>query len=128
MGYQNIRLIMLKITFTEEFKKRNLSYAEFRENSRNLFQNEKRNILREMLDGEERLGGLYLTCGPCNLCAVCSRVDDEPCRNPDKRRYAMESVGTNVINTVRDFFDVTPQWISEESKPDYHIFLNAILY
>lgn len=44
---------MLKITFTEEFKKRNLSYAEFRENSRNLFQNEKRNIYGKCLMGKK---------------------------------------------------------------------------
>ena len=126
--YDNIKLILLKFTFTDEFKEKKLSYDDFRENSRDLFQNEKRNILKKMLEEEERLDGLYLSCGPCSMCAVCSRVDGEPCRNPSLRRYSMEALGTNVISTSRGVFNITPQWITPESSPDYHIFLNAILY
>ncbi len=126
--YDNIKLFLLKFTFTEEFMKNDLSFVDFRDNSRNLFQAEKRNILQEMLDEEERLNGLYLTCGPCNLCAACSRLDNKPCRNLSMRRYAMESVGTNVVIAVEELFGITPQWIREDSRPDYHIFLNAILF
>ena len=126
--YDNIKLIFQKFTFTDEFKKKQLTFTEFRENSRNLFQNEKKKILQEMLEEEKRLDGLYVTCGPCNLCVECTRIIGEQCRNPNLRRYSMEALGTNVISAVNDLFNVTPQWITTESQPDYHIYMNAILY
>lgn len=126
--YDNIRLYFMKITFTDEFKNKNLSFEKFRENSRMLFQTEKRKILNKMLDEEKRLNGLYLTCGPCALCIPCEKVNSNPCRHPELMRYAVESVGVKVVECVRDYFNVEAQWISQDSRPDYHIFLNAILY
>lgn len=127
-GYDNIKLILLKIIFTDEFKDKKLDYDDFKEYSRKLFQYEKMQIYEEMIDEEERLNGLYLTCGPCALCSVCTRYEGKACRMPDKMRYSMESLGTNVISTSQELFNIKPQWITNYSKPDYHIFLNAILY
>ena len=127
-GYDNIRLYFMKITFTDEFKRKNLPYKNFRENSRKLFQVEKKKILKKMLDEEKRLNGLFLTCGPCVLCIPCEKYNGNPCRHPELMRYAVESVGVNVVECVRDYFGVEAQWITPESTPDYHIFLNAILY
>lgn len=126
--YEYIKLYFMKIMFTDEFKKKNLPFMEFRENSRQLFQNEKKKIVNKMLDEEKRLNGLFLTCGPCVLCIPCEKLNNSPCRHPDLRRYAVESVGVNVVKCVREIFDVEAQWITHDSRPDYHIFLNAILY
>ena len=126
--YANIKLYFTKITFTDEFKKRNLSFKEFREYSIRLFQTEKRKILKKMLDEEKRLNGLFLTCGPCVLCIPCEKLNENPCKHPELMRYAVESVGVKVVECVRDYFDVEAQWITHTSNPDYHIFLNAILY
>ena len=127
-GYENIRLYLMKIIFTDEFKQKELSFDDFRKNSIYLFQVEKRKILKDMLDEEKRLNGLFLTCGPCVLCIPCEKMNQHECKHPSLRRYAVESVGVNVVKCVKDIFDVDAQWITPDSRPDYHIFLNAILY
>lgn len=53
--YDNIRLYFMKIIFSDEIKKKNLSYEEFRQNSILLFKDEKRKILKNMLNEEKRL-------------------------------------------------------------------------
>jgi len=46
-------------------------------------------------------GNLHLSCGGCNLCERCARLDDLPCRLPDKALPPMEGYGIDVYQTVR---------------------------
>ena len=39
---------------------------------------------------------LHLSCGGCGLCERCSRVDNEPCRFPEKAMPSLEAYGVNV--------------------------------
>ena len=43
---------------------------------------------------------LHLSCGGCNLCDVCAKKTNEPCRHPDKALAPMEGYGINVHDTV----------------------------
>ena len=71
-----------------------------------------------MLDEEKRLNGLFLTCGPCVLCIPCEKMNQKECKHPSLRRYAVESVGVNVVKCVKEIFDVDAQWITPDSRPD----------
>ena len=44
---------------------------------------------------------LHLTCGGCHVCAKCARIDNEPCRFPDRALPSVESYGIDVYNTTR---------------------------
>ena len=44
---------------------------------------------------------LHLTCGGCGLCERCSRIDNEPCRMPDKAMPSLEAYGVNVYQTTK---------------------------
>lgn len=44
---------------------------------------------------------LHLSCGGCGLCERCSRVDNEPCRFPDKAMASLEAYGINVYQTTQ---------------------------
>lgn len=44
---------------------------------------------------------LHLSCGGCNLCPRCARMDDQPCRMPDKALPPMEGYGIDVYNTTK---------------------------
>lgn len=44
---------------------------------------------------------LHLACGGCGLCERCARVDDQPCRFPDKAMPSLEAYGVNVYQTTQ---------------------------
>ena len=44
---------------------------------------------------------LHLTCGGCGLCERCARVDDQPCRFPEKAMASLESYGVDVYQTTK---------------------------
>lgn len=46
-------------------------------------------------------GCLHLSCGGCNLCERCAKMDDQPCRMPDKALPPMEGYGIDVYNTTK---------------------------
>lgn len=46
-------------------------------------------------------GCLHLSCGGCNLCNRCAKLDDQPCRMPDKALPPMEGYGIDVYQTVK---------------------------
>ncbi|MGN0752898.1 MAG: DUF2284 domain-containing protein [Aristaeellaceae bacterium] len=46
-------------------------------------------------------GCLHLSCGGCNLCERCAKLDNQPCRKPDKALPPMEGYGIDVYNTTK---------------------------
>ena len=44
---------------------------------------------------------LHLTCGGCRFCERCSKLDNEPCRFPDKALPSLESYGVDVYSTCK---------------------------
>ena len=46
-------------------------------------------------------GCLHLSCGGCNLCERCAKLDGEPCRFPDKALPPMEGYGIDVYQTTK---------------------------
>ena len=46
-------------------------------------------------------GCLHLSCGGCNLCERCAKLDEAPCRLPDKALPPMEGYGIDVYQTTR---------------------------
>lgn len=49
----------------------------------------------------KELRTLHLTCGGCRVCAKCAKVDNEPCRFPDRALASVESYGVDVYNTTK---------------------------
>ncbi len=46
-------------------------------------------------------GCLHLSCGGCNLCPRCARLDGGPCRHPENALPPMEGYGIDVYHTAR---------------------------
>lgn len=44
---------------------------------------------------------LHLSCGGCHLCERCAKLDDQPCRQPDKALPPMEGYGIDVYSTAK---------------------------
>lgn len=45
---------------------------------------------------------LHLTCGGCRLCEICAKVDNEPCRFPNRALSSLEAYGVDVYQTTKD--------------------------
>ena len=65
---------------------------------------------------------LHLTCGGCRLCERCAKVDDEPCRHPDRALSSMEAYGIDVYQTTKN----TP--LKYINGPDTVTFFGIVLF
>jgi len=66
----------------------------------------KKNHLRLSHELEEEIKPLlgrhlHLACGGCGVCERCSRMDDQPCRFPDKAMPSLEAYGVDVYQTTK---------------------------
>ena len=55
-------------------------------------------LVQPLLSGEF----LHLTCGGCHLCPTCAKVQEQPCRHPDKALPSLEGYGVDVYQTTKD--------------------------
>jgi predicted metal-binding protein len=59
-------------------------------------QNKMMMILRDRMEGEPIPRLLHLGAGGCQVCEVCAKKTNEPCRHPDKAVSSLETYGINV--------------------------------
>lgn len=45
---------------------------------------------------------LHLSCGGCRLCERCAKLDNTPCRMPEKALSSLEAYGIDVYQTTKD--------------------------
>jgi predicted metal-binding protein len=128
--YDNIELTLTKIIFTKEAL--NNSYNEddlmiIVENS--LFR-ERNKLIESLEEKEAELNGKYLYAGFCGYCERCSRLDNKPCKYPDKCHNSIESIGGLVGDTLNGVFDEEIKWIDIENGklPENLSLLMGVLY
>ena len=44
---------------------------------------------------------LFLNAGACKVCGRCAKLDEQPCRFPEKRTTSMEAYGVDVSNLAK---------------------------
>lgn len=67
----------------------------------------------ELLIAEQQMNGLAaLFTGMCYHCGnqVCARINDEPCRHPEKVRPSLEALGFDLSKTATDIFQTNIEW------------------
>ncbi len=89
---------------------------------------EKEKMLAELWAAEEaQPGAMALSAGSCQLCAQCSRPQGQPCRQPDKMRHSIESLGGDVGKTAELYFQRPLQWIKAGEMPEYLTLIGGLL-
>lgn len=126
--YEKIKLILLKFNFTKQARQKQYNEEEIMEYAFELHHGEKTKIEPELRQYEKQLNGHYLTCGPCVNCKTCQKINNKPCIMPQKRKYAMEALGADIINITKDYFNIEMQWIKENKLPEYIIMMVGVLY
>lgn len=99
-------------------------YAEW---EKLLYQPKKR-LMAELYAMEQSTpGSLALSCGGCGLCEECTRPKGEPCADPKRMRYSLESLGGNVEKCVRELLGETLLWADGGFLPEYFVLVGALL-
>jgi len=65
--------------------------------------------------------------GECDLCAVCTRVDGQPCRIPHPLVPSIEALGGHVAATLSELFDLPSRWSDGTTLPDYYLVVVGML-
>ena len=76
-------------------------------------------------------GSRAFFAGSCNLCRArgedeCPRIQDAPCRHPDRMRYSLESLGFNLATTAKKLMGVPMCWPSGGHLPRYYTLVSAL--
>lgn len=91
------------------------------------YHREKIALNQLLLDYEDQLdGATVLISGHCWHCKACKRNKGNECRNPDKMRHSLESLGIKISSIIANHFNDQLQW-KKESMPESLYVVQAIL-
>lgn len=94
-----------------------------------LIQQVRRHAEPRILAREKDLRGrAALFTGMCPHCPgkSCARIDDQPCRHPDKVRPSLEALGFDLNRTAVEIFDTPILWASNGYPPPYISLIGAL--
>ncbi|MGN0709812.1 MAG: DUF2284 domain-containing protein [Anaerovoracaceae bacterium] len=111
---------------TDEFDKKKEGVFDI-----NLVLDEHVKALNDELFEMEKLypGSKALISGQCSYCGKnnCSRLRGEPCVSPENMHHSVESLGGNVVATIKDYFGFDIKWVENGELPDYFVQLGGVL-
>lgn len=131
-GYwrQHSRLLLrgLQLFPTAEERARTYTQEELRVLLRATLQKEKAALLSR-LEEESRSypGSVVLSAGTCEVCPVCTRTEQKPCRFPGRAHYSIESLGGDVGKTAHELLGFDLLWAKDGVIPEYWSLVGGIL-
>ncbi len=129
MSYDCLALCCRKVEFTDEARAVSYPQEELGVISKQLMQKEQDALLEKFMDLErQHRGSMALAAGSCAACAPlsCSRLEGKPCRQPDKIRYSLESLGADVGKIVEEQFGLKMLWAENGHLPEYFLLVGGL--
>jgi predicted metal-binding protein len=126
--YSSILLYCKHIEIPESMREKTYEPDELAETYNGIFSRVKAEMLDELFALEaEREGSLALSAGGCDICARCARQDGLPCIRPEKMRWSVESIGGDVVKSLRDYFGLEIEWAKDGKLPGHFNLLGGLL-
>lgn len=126
--YDRILLRAVKVPVPAELRKKVLSPQEINDESHALLAPIKHDLLSSLLEQERATpGSLALSAGRCQECQVCTKASGQPCRQPERMRHSIESLGGDVGKTLSLYLGQELLWGREGHLPEYYILLGGLL-
>ena len=126
--YDRILLRAVKVLIPEELRQIHFSPQELDRESHALLYPIKRQLLFTLLEQERATpGSLALSAGRCQECQVCTKASGQPCRQPERMRHSIESLGGDVGKTLSLYLGQELLWGREGHFPEYYILLCGLL-
>ncbi|MDL2246505.1 DUF2284 domain-containing protein [Methanobrevibacter sp. OttesenSCG-928-K11] len=128
-SFNNLTIIGLKISFNEDILNKTYSSGELDNLLKKSLKIEKNKLVDELFKMEnEKKDSLALFAGKCTICEECNKINNEKCRNPQKLRHSIESIGGNVEKTLKDILNINLKWIEDYKVPEYLVLCFGLLY
>lgn len=128
--YQRMRIIGVKVLVPEELLDQTWTSGEMMHLYKNILGPVKEKLTEELYRLEEEVAdSVHLSAGSCRLCpeGTCSKQSGQPCRNPKKMRYSIESLGGNVTKAA-EYLGQTIEWSDGKTLPRHFLLVSALLY
>lgn len=128
--FRILRLFARKISPAQDLLERSFSAEELATQYRSLLWPVKADMLQELLALERMTpGSKVLAMGGCDLCGEggCARLDGEPCRQPERMRPSIESLGGDVGRCLELYFGERLLWAGEGRLPAHFLLLGGLL-
>ncbi len=129
-SYDRILLQCRCVDVPKNLREQTFSLQEIGEVTMQLLRDEKRAMLLELLELETQFpGSMALAAGSCDLCpeGSCTRIQNLPCRHPDRMRYSLETLGGDMSKALSLYFDRKLLWAENGKLPEYYVLLGALL-
>ena len=128
--YQTFQIVGIKIYLPEELLTQNYEEEERNEMIKSIIFPHKQELDSQLLMKEKQIhGSIALCAGSCQNCSPeeCTRLEDKPCRYPERMRYSIESLGGNVGLTVTKYLKQELLWMEAGKLPEYFILVGGLL-
>lgn len=125
--FTRIHLLGVRIRYDEDTIRAADTPEKTREIGTRTILEVKTQIADLLLDAEARLkNAVSLSSGGCRICPVCARVENKPCRHPEKMRHSLDAFGFDLTKITQEFLGVELKW-SNGGLPEYHTLIHALL-
>lgn len=128
-GYDTIRLIAVKVIYDSQTVKlsktlpaeeinllMDLSYGKVKEAMRETILS-VRNLIEH---------SIAVAAGECKICNHCARVENKPCRFPDRSLYSFSALGFDLSKISTEILNIPILWESK-GLPEYIVALAALV-
>lgn len=129
--YEHLRIIAMKIIVPQELREKEFDDQGKTQVITSLLDGYKRDFDRYIYEQEKtKENSVGLSGGSCLLCspAPCSREEGKPCRQPDKMRHSIESLGGDVSLTVTKYLNQKLEWIENGHLPSHFMLVGGLLW
>lgn len=129
-NYDTLVLQSRKVEVPAEMRSEVFAPKELDTASHELLRAEKHSLLLGLLELEKAFpGSMALSAGSCNVCpeGTCTRLNQEPCRNPGMMRYSIEALGGDVGKALELYLGQQILWGKDGHMPEYYFLLGSLL-
>lgn len=120
--YSDVLLVLFNCDLSQ-FKYTKTEYMKVKA-SNSILKSQSDRLMRLL---EKETSGTILSNGSCRLCKPCNKKEGLNCKRPDEMRYSMESLGLNVEQISKDFFNHKLLWYKDKLAPTYSSVVTCLL-
>ncbi|MCI7327651.1 MAG: DUF2284 domain-containing protein [Hornefia butyriciproducens] len=118
-SYRRILIQGYRLSFGEDRTKETMTEALWKV---------KEQLSEELFVQEREFpGSLALSAGSCQLCEGCTRPEGVPCRNKERMRHSIESLGGDVGKTLSELCGIQLEWVRGDRLPSHFVLCGALL-
>ena len=127
-AYRMAHIIGVKVIYDDGERARALRSPKEAETVRQETYGVVKKALLEALLAFERVspGAVTVAAGRCEQCEVCTRLQDLPCRRPERMRYSFSAFGFDLTALAKEQLGMDLLWAGE-GLPEYNVAIAAFL-